>query len=196
MSANVKEKGLSGLIKWLGALAAAISAILGLIFLVYPRLKPVAPEMPSPKVTLRNLQVRHWGKVPGANEVFGDCYHRVIIYFKARVEGCKGLSLPIYWDLENADPKIPYTSIFCGPVIGSNMPPRSEGKASSWRGNPGSPTSGFKPTTQDESFEGEIWVDTNYRGGAWRVRLEVTGPEGKLLGDADTEPFQIPQEPE
>ena len=191
MSANNKEQGFSSVIIRFGVIAGALVSILGLVFLVFPWLKPVVPEAPPKKVILRDLQVRHEG------EVDGDCYHRVVIYFKAYIEGYKDMSLPIYWYLENADTKIPYTYNIagCGPAIGSNAPMRERrvGEESPLRGNPGSPTSGFKPTTQGQSFPGEIWVDTEYRGGIWRIRLEVTDPEGKLVGSADTEPFPIPQ---
>jgi hypothetical protein len=45
----------------------------------------------------------------------------------------------------------------------------------------GSPTSGFTPTVQSESLNGEIHIpnDSSFEGRTWKIRLEITDAHGK-----------------
>lgn len=172
MSANDQERGWLAILLRTGTVATALAAILGLLFLVFPKLKPMPPE-PTKKlgVTLTDLQVEHSGSFHDSNSV--------VIRFKAQIEGYQDKVLPLMWTLYNSNTGKSYGA-FDG-LLGPGPP---------WRGWP---TPGFKPTAQSESFSGEIRVPIPFGGVTWKVRLEITDPNGKPLERVDTKPFDVAQ---
>jgi hypothetical protein len=157
-------------LKRISAVAAALGAIAGFLFLLFPRLKP--PEPPQKRsVTLSELKVESWSHRQSNN---------IVLRFSAHIDGHQGEPLPIMWTLYNAD---------TGDVA---RYPQELGPQEAFRRR-GSPTSGFTPTVQSESLNGEIHIpsDSSFEGRTWKIRLEITDAHGNPLGDAETERFFV-----
>jgi hypothetical protein len=169
---RTKERGWQGLVLQLGALAGAVAAILGLVFLLFPGLKPTLPEVPKKRaVALGDLRVEHRGYRAS------DGYHVVIVHFRAQVDGYPGAELPVLWRLFNADTGQPYDLGGLGGVRNTS--------------HMGSPTSAFKPTAESDLLQGEVEVAVPFTGPSWKVWVEVAGPGRAPLDSAETPPFKV-----
>ncbi|MBV9122152.1 MAG: hypothetical protein JO112_02170, partial [Planctomycetes bacterium] len=92
MASDAPQPGSLRLLLGIGAAAAALSAIVGLVFLLFPRLKPAeAPEKRG--VALSEVQVSF--RASGNEAVW--------IFFKTQVDGYAGARLPVFWTLSDAD---------------------------------------------------------------------------------------------
>ena len=162
-----------------GAIAGALSAILGLLFLFFPRLKPTVTETPKTRaVILSNLQVNF--------REYGDS--AVWIVFKAQIDGYQGITLSVMWTLYDAGTGHEFDT---WPLLQVPLGPHTT-RHEGW------PRAKFTPTVQSESFSGEIRIPgrplvNTVIGRTWRVKLEVIDPAGAQLTYAETEPFSVPE---
>src|SRR4051812_29456206 len=155
-----------------GAIAGALAAILGLVFLLFPKLKPTVPEAPKKRVVaLSDVQVEQ----RGYREKSG--FYIVAVHFRCQVDGYLGTTLPVRYRLVNADTGHPYDV----PRIGRH----GDGP---W---PGAPTTGFTPTAESEALPGEVEVEIPFTGPSWKVQLEIHGPDEKRLDAIETPSFKV-----
>ena len=170
MDGNQSRPGLMRTLAQIGAAAGALTAIVTLVFLMFPRFKPQEPVQRS-GVTVDHVQVNP--------RELGDY---IIVRFSAHVQGYKDETLPVMWMLYDVDTGKPVTNwrpdrpIPLGPV-------ENRHKAV--------PTSQFKPSVQDETLLGDVRIEKphGYEGRRWKCRIEVTDPNGNTLGQAESEPF-------
>jgi hypothetical protein len=169
---QTEERGWQGLVLQLGALAGAVAAILGLIFLFFPGLKPTVPEVSKKRaVALGELRVEHRGYRAS------DGNHVVVVHFRAQVDGYPGAELPVLWRLFNADTGQPYD---LGRLGGNRNAPHV-----------GFPTSALKPTAESDLLRGQVEVAVPFAGPSWKVRVEVAGPGQIPLDSTETQPFKV-----
>jgi hypothetical protein len=168
VSADERQPAWIGSLKQLAAVAAAIATILGLLFLLFPRLKPREPSQ-TRAASLNNVRVS-----PPEPE-------GIAVRFNAEITGYLGQRLPVLWTLYDTDTGRParYPQ-----TLGSQEAVRRKG----------SPTESFTPRVESESFSGEIHIPrpSPSEGRSWRVRLEIVDPGGKTIASIETEPFAVP----
>jgi hypothetical protein len=171
MASDAPQPGCWRVLLGIGAAAGAISAVVGLVFLLFPRLKPAEP--PDKRgVALSDVQVSF--------RASGD--EAVWIFFKAQVDGYAGARLPVFWTLSDAD---------TGEEVDSwplSAPPLGAPTAR----HPG-PI--LTPALSSELIEGEVHIPGRPRVDqrAWKVELEVVDAAGNRLARAETERFSVPK---
>jgi hypothetical protein len=173
-------------LKRIGAAAAALSTIAGLLFLLFPKCKPAEPPQKR-SVILTDLQVQ-----PG-NIRRSD--NSIVVTFRAQIEGHRGETLPVMWKLyPAATGKIARDSQ-------SSQPPAVP-MLGSWNEEQpfqrGSPTSEFKPTVQSDSLIGQINIPSNpsWEGSTVKITIEVTDAHGKPVSSPIGIDFLFPREPD
>jgi hypothetical protein len=156
----------------MGAAAAASAAILGLIFILFPRLKPAEP--PKERiVTLSNPQVSF--------ESYGD--DAVIVSFLVQVDGYQGVPLFAMWTLYDPD---------TGEEV--NYWPRSAPSLGAYTVHHKGPQ--VKADVQKQSFSPVIHIPGRPKadGSTWKIKLEIVDTEGnRLAGPVETDRFSVPE---
>lgn len=169
MSADERQPGWVGSLKQIAAVAAAIVTILGLVFLLFPHLKPREP-LQTRAASLSNVRVS-----PRESE-------GIVVRFNAQITGYLGQSLPVMWTLYDTETGRPAR-------YAQALGPQEAARRT------GSPTASFAPRVESQSFSAEIHIPRPpppLEGRTWKVRLEIVDPTGETVAYIETEPFSVP----
>jgi hypothetical protein len=166
-------------IKVLGGLAASITAILILIFLVFPDWKPAPTPPPPPPppmgAELTNLSLeyrvtfadylRSKGLPTNRYSPADLSYPGMIVHFTAKISGFKGQQCKVRGAIYDVQAGSKFSDLTDEEVL---IPEANEDRASS-----------------------KLWVPSPNRKGSFLVRLELYDPKGMRLVYTDSSPFYV-----
>jgi ribosomal protein L40E len=165
------------LIKQLGAVAAAIATILGLLFLLWPSIKPVEPPTLSavlsnvsvePNVTREEFLRRNNSPTSGYTREQLQT-NGAVVAFDVQLKGFEGRWCPSRWSIYDApsDTRVPEIELA------------------------DQPGTIFQPEVADDHAGDKIWVQFPDRAGSYKVRLEIYDDKGVLLTHMDSQPVSV-----
>jgi hypothetical protein len=170
----------------LGALASAVTAILAVVFLIWPALRPdpeangeilelrrvwqnISQGEYCDRVALAPIQVENCANDSAAMRARrGDAYE-----VKVAAVGYNGTPLTLNWSI------MPESTASSGSTLDE----------SAWD-QPTWPDSGFTPSRDDESQVLRFWIPYPEDKNRQYIRLTLQAADGTLLATKDTEPFE------
>jgi hypothetical protein len=173
MGTGEKEPQWMQELKRIGAVATALTAIVGLFFLLFPKSNPSSAR----SATLKELQV----------EPIIDS-HDIVVHFQAQIVGHQGEVFQVRWGLidPNNGMQVTYhhdvqteTGIPPAPQLGRQP-------AAGWLQ--------LKPNTQSELLPGEIVIEgsSGWKAQTVRIEIELRDYRGEKLLDHKWKDFSIP----
>ncbi|HKC64850.1 MAG TPA: hypothetical protein VKB86_14505 [Pyrinomonadaceae bacterium] len=175
------------MLKKLGAIAVAITAILTLVFLVFPWLKPESPPKDygaeikvvsvEPGVSfdqeLSQLDVSRLGGSGKYKEKYGQSTG-VVVRFECTIKGQKDAKYPLQWTVFDATTKTRVEEADLHSQLG-------------W------PTSAITQKGTQAQSAGDVWIPYPKRAGTFFVKLELIDPDSRQpLAYADSMAFNVP----
>lgn len=171
------------------AIATGLGAILALIFLVFPRLKPepppkeygatikvvnVEPGIRLLDEILRQPLTKERAPVGEYIKRYGEKTMGAIVFFECTVKGQKDTKYPLRWTLYDATTKTRFEN-------------------SNYGNEPGWPTADIIQKGSQSQLAGKVWVPYPKRAGSFFVRLELKDPASyQPLAYADSPAFDVP----
>ena len=167
-----------------GGLASAVAGVLGLVFLVWPALKPESPPAAaSGRIVPEELEIVDRGlplgdycrrrglPCPGLSPAqLGARGH--VVSFAVEAEGYEDKRLPLRWSMYAA-------------ATGQRVADPAFNDQAAW------PDDTYVPARRQDRNTGEFWVPLPGDPGTYYVRLELYPHEGARLDAQDTGPFEV-----